>query len=90
MTISEGVHAKSKSKVRRRDPALPLFRIESERLKLLAPFSRQIAESLDADALGQATFYGRFEEEGERDGQIDLPNATFLASAKLGHRAHST
>ena len=56
MTINEGMHDKSKSKVRRRDPALQLFRIESERIKLLAPFSGQIAESLDADAPGQATF----------------------------------
>jgi hypothetical protein len=38
-------------------PALQLFRIESERLKLPAPFSRRIAEPLDADAAGQATFY---------------------------------
>jgi len=57
-------------------PALQLFRIESERLKLSAPFSRWIAEPLDADAAGQATFYGRFDkigcEEGERDGHIDL------------------
>jgi hypothetical protein len=34
-----------------------LFGIESERLELLAPFSWQIAEPLDADAAGQATFY---------------------------------
>src|SRR5258705_3463624 len=34
-------------------PALQLFRIESERLKLPAPFGRRIAESLDADAAGQ-------------------------------------
>ena len=37
--------------------ALQLFRIESERLKLPAPFGRRIAEPLDADAAGQATFY---------------------------------
>src|SRR4029077_4698495 len=42
-------------------PALELFRIESERLKLPAPFGRRIAEPLDADAAGQATFYGRFD-----------------------------
>src|SRR5467141_2892635 len=30
----------------------PLFRIESERFKLPAPFNRRIAESLDADAAG--------------------------------------
>jgi len=34
MTNNEGMHAKSKSKVRRRDAALQLFRIESERLTL--------------------------------------------------------
>ena len=34
-----------------------LFRIKSERLKLPAPFGRRIAEPLDADAAGQATFY---------------------------------
>ena len=38
--------------------ALQLFRNESERLKLPAPFGRRIAEPLDADAAGQATFYG--------------------------------
>ncbi len=67
-------------------------RIESERLKLSAPFSRRIAEPLDADAAGQATFYGRLDkigcEEGERDGHIDLPNAAFLASAELCDRGH--
>ena len=73
-------------------PPLQLFRIESERLKLSAPFSRRIAEPLDADAAGQATFYGRLDkigcEEGERDGHIDLPNAAFLASAELCDRGH--
>ena len=52
-------------------PALQLFRIESERLKLPAPFSRRIAEPLDADAAGQATFHGCLDkirgEEGERE-----------------------
>ncbi len=80
--------------IRELGPALQLFRIESERLKLPAPFGRRIAEPLDADAAGQATFYGRFDkigcEEGERDGHIDLPNAAFLASAKLSDRGHST
>ena len=75
-------------------PALQLFRIESERLKLPAPFSRLIAEPLDADAAGQATFYGCSDkiggEESERDGHIDLPNAAFLASAKLCDRGYST
>src|ERR1700722_8984283 len=32
--------------------------IESKRLELRAPFSRRIAQSLDADAAGQATFHG--------------------------------
>ena len=75
-------------------PALQLFRIESKRLKLSAPFGWRIAEPLDADAAGQATFYGRFNkigcEEGERDGHIDLSNAALLASAKLSDRGHST
>jgi len=68
--------------------------IDQERLKLSAPFGRRIAEPLDADAAGQATFYGRFNkigcEEGERDGHIDLSNAALLASAKLSDRGHST
>src|SRR5258708_40103580 len=71
-----------------------LFRIEAERLKLPAPFSRRIAKPLDADAAGQATFYGCFHkigrEEGKRDGHIDLANAALLASAKLGDRGHAT
>jgi hypothetical protein len=41
------------------DHALTLFGIESERLKLPAPFGRRITNPLDADAAGQATFYGR-------------------------------
>ncbi len=73
---------------------LQLFRIESERLKLSAPFSRRIAEPLDADAAGQATFYCCFDkigcEEGERNSHIDLPNAALLASAKLCDRGYST
>src|SRR5258706_434460 len=67
--------------------ALQLFRIESERLKLPAPFSRRIAEPFDADAAGQATLRRCLDkircEEGERDGHVGLPNAAFLASAKL-------
>src|ERR1700687_4594732 len=74
-------------------PALQLIRVESERRELSAPFSRRIAESLDADAAGQATFHGRFDkigcEEGERDGHIDLPNAAFLADAKLCDRGYA-
>jgi hypothetical protein len=66
-------------------PALQLIRVESERRELSAPFSRRIAESLDADAAGQAAFYGCLDkigrEEGERDGHIDLSSAAFLASA---------
>jgi hypothetical protein len=45
-------------------PVLQLFRIESERLKLSAPFSRRIAEPLDADAAWQATFYCCFDKVG--------------------------
>jgi hypothetical protein len=93
MTNNEGMHAKSKSKVRRRDPALRLFRIKSERLELSAPFGRRIAEPFDADASGQATFYGCFDkvgcQEGERDSHIDLPNAALLARAKFCDRGHS-
>ena len=43
-----------------------LFRIESERLKLPAPFSRRIAEPLDANAAGQATSYGCLNKMGAR------------------------
>src|ERR1700674_4672819 len=74
--------------------ASDLFRIESKRLELPAPFSRRIAKPLDADAAGKATFYGGFNkigsEEGERNSQIDLPNAPLLASAKLGDAGYST
>jgi hypothetical protein len=68
-------------------PALQLFRLESKRLKLPALFGRLIAEPLDADATGEATFYRCFDkiggEKSERDGHIGLPNAAFLASTKL-------
>jgi hypothetical protein len=71
-----------------------LFRIESERLELLGPFSRQIAEPLDTDAAGQAALYGSFDKigrkEGERDRHIDLPDAAFLARAKFGDVGYST
>ena len=50
-------------------PALRLFRIETERLKLLAPFCRRIAKPLDADAAGQATFYGCFDKIGCKEGE---------------------
>jgi hypothetical protein len=43
---------------------LRLFRIESERLELPTPFSRRIAKPLNADATGQATFYGGFNKVG--------------------------
>jgi hypothetical protein len=41
-----------------------LFRIESERLELPAPFRRRISEPLDADAAGQAAFYGGLDKVG--------------------------
>src|SRR5258708_2415630 len=75
-------------------PALQLFRIESERLKLPAPFSRRITQPLNADTSGQAAFYCGFDkigfEEGERGGHTDLPNTAFLASAKFCDRGYST
>src|SRR5258705_7787795 len=44
------------------------------------PKGGRIAQSLDTDAAGQAAFHSCFDkiwsEEGERDGHIDLPNAT--------------
>jgi len=43
---------------------LRLFRIESKRFKLPAPFNRRIAESLDSDAAGQATFHCCFDKIG--------------------------
>jgi hypothetical protein len=43
---------------------LRLFRTEFEHLELPAPFSRQIAEPLDADAGGQATLNGSFDKIG--------------------------
>jgi len=49
-------------------------------------FGLLIAEPLDADAAGRRTFYRALTEwgrEGERDGHIDLPNASLLAGAKL-------
>jgi hypothetical protein len=48
-----------------------LFRIESERLKLPAPFSRRIAKPFHTDATGQATFYCCFDEVGCEEGQRD-------------------
>jgi hypothetical protein len=74
--------------------SLRLFRIESERRKLPAPFSRRIAKPLNADATGQATFYGCFNkvrcEKGERDRHVDMPSATLLARAKFNDRGHPT
>jgi hypothetical protein len=73
---------------------LALFRIETERLKLPAPFSRRISEPLDADAAGQAAFHGCLDETGrekrEGDGHIDLSGAALLAGAKLGDGCHPT
>src|SRR5258707_11720212 len=90
----EAIFRVFRCRIRDLGPAQQLFRIESERLKLPAPFSRRIAEPLDADAAGQATFYCCFDkirgEEGERDGHIDLPNAALLAGAKLSDRGYST
>ena len=72
---------------------MDLFRIESERLELPAPFGGRIAKPLDADATGQAPLYGCSDEigceEGKRHGHIDLPDAAFLSNAKLGHRGHT-
>jgi hypothetical protein len=71
-----------------------LFRVETEDLELLAPFGGQIAETLDADAAGQAAFDGCFDQirrkESERDGHVDLPRAAVLASAKLCDGGHPT
>ena len=47
---------------------LQLFRIESEGLKLPAPFSRRIAEPFDADAAGQPTFHCCFDKVGCEEG----------------------
>src|SRR6478736_3790703 len=73
---------------------LQLFWIESERLKLPAPFNRRIAKPFDTDATGQATFYGCFDkigcEEGERDCHVDVTNAALLAGTKLHDRGHPT
>ena len=54
-----------------RDPraVLRLIRIESECLKLSAPFSWRIAETLDSNAAGQATFYGCFDKIGREEGE---------------------
>ena len=71
-----------------------LFWIEPQYLEVSAPFRRQIAETLDADAAGQAAFYSSFNkigrEESERDGHVDLPSAALFASAELRDCGHST
>ena len=76
------------------DLALRTFRIESECLELPAPFRRRVAQPLDADAAGQATFHSGFDkiggEEGERDGHIEQPSAALFASAKLCDGSNST
>jgi hypothetical protein len=60
----------------------------SERLKLPALFSRLIAESLDADAAGQAAFYGCsdkiWSEEGEREAALAAGRANALAASMRG------
>ena len=70
-----------------------IIRIQTEDFKLSDPLRGGIAKSLDSDAAGQATFYRCFDkigrEEGEREGHIDMPNAAFLASAKLSDRGHA-
>src|SRR5258705_8734907 len=49
--------------------ARQLSRIESERLKLPAPFGWRIAEPVDTDAAGQAAFYCRFDKIGREEGE---------------------
>jgi hypothetical protein len=67
---------------------------DSDRIILCDPGGRRIAKPLDTDAAGQATFYGCFDkiggEEGQRDRHIDLPNAAFLAGAKLSDGGYAT
>jgi hypothetical protein len=46
-----------------------LFRIEAQGLELLAPFSRRIAEPLDADAARQVTFHGCSDKVGCEEGK---------------------
>ena len=76
------------------DQWLTLFGIEPERLKLRAPFSRQIAKPFDPNAAGQTTFHCGFDEigreEGERDRHVDLARAACLASAKFCDGSYST
>jgi len=71
-----------------------LFRVETEDPELLAPFSGQVAETLDPDAAGQAAFDGRFDEirrkESERDGHVDVPHAAFFSRAKFCDGGHPT
>ena len=71
-----------------------LFRTESKRFELPAPFGWRIAEPLDTNAARQATFNGRFDkvgrEEGKRDGHIDLPNTALLADADSLDSRHPT
>ena len=71
-----------------------LVRREAKDSPLTRPFGRQIGKAGHAHAVGKpAVDRGLDEirgEEGERDCHIDLPNAAFLASAKLCDRGHST
>jgi hypothetical protein len=68
--------------------AIKIIPVQVQAPRTAAPFSRQIAEPLYADAAGQATFYGCFDKiggkEGERDRHVNLPDAAFLARAKFG------
>jgi hypothetical protein len=48
---------------------LKLFRIKSERLELPAPFRWRIAKPFNADAAGQATFYGGSDKMGSEEGE---------------------
>jgi hypothetical protein len=63
--------------------------IESERLKLPAPFSRRIAEPFDADATGQATFYCCFDKVGCEKGERETGTFDVLC-AELCGIAHAT
>jgi hypothetical protein len=66
--------------------------MEAQGLELPAPFSRRIAEPLDADAARQATFYGCPDkvgcEDGERDRHVDLLSVALLQRAELANRLH--
>ena len=73
--------------IRDRGRALQLFRIESERLKLPAPFGRRIAEPLDADAAGQATFYRSSDKIGRDEGTVAQLCTCGVQVVKIGGRS---